>query len=85
MTAAIGLLVRWLLISLLGERVPFITLFPAVAFSAMFGGFGAGLATTLLGALAVHFFIMSPQNGFSLSNPVRHRADDFVSHDGRFY
>jgi PAS domain S-box-containing protein len=69
LAAAIGLLLRWLLISVLGERVPFITLFPAVAFAAMFGGFGAGLLTTLLGALAVNFFIMNPVNDFSLSKP----------------
>jgi PAS domain S-box-containing protein len=51
----------------LGNGVPFITLFPAVAFSAMFGGFGAGLVTTLLGALAVNFFIMPPVDAFALS------------------
>ena len=69
LAAAIGLLLRWFLSSLLDDRVPFITLFPAVALSAMLGGFGAGLLTTLLGALAVNFFIMSPQNTFSLSKP----------------
>jgi PAS domain S-box-containing protein len=69
LAAAIGLLLRWFLISLLGDRVPFITLFPAVVFAAMFGGFGAGLLTMLLGAFAVNFFIMSPQNAFALSKP----------------
>jgi PAS domain S-box-containing protein len=66
-SAASGVMLRSLLIPLVGETVPFITLFPAVAFSAMFGGFGAGLATTLLGALAVNFFIMAPQNAFAMS------------------
>ncbi|HEX9960517.1 MAG TPA: PAS domain-containing protein, partial [Pyrinomonadaceae bacterium] len=66
-SAAVGLALRSILTPLLGDKVPFITLFPAVAFSAMFGGFGAGLATTLLGALAVNFFIMLPQSGFALS------------------
>lgn len=69
LAAAIGVALRSLLIPLIGERVPFITLFPAVAVSAMFGGFGAGLATTLLGAFAVNFFIMYPENAFALSKP----------------
>ncbi|HEX8247829.1 MAG TPA: ATP-binding protein [Pyrinomonadaceae bacterium] len=67
--AAIGVLLRSFLMPAIGERVPFITLFPAVAFSAIFGGFGAGLVTTLLGALAINFFIMPPQNAFALSKP----------------
>jgi PAS domain S-box-containing protein len=66
-SAAVGVALRSLLMIPVGDKVPFITLFPAVAFSAMFGGFGAGLVTTLLGALAINFFIMTPRNAFALS------------------
>ena len=39
--------------SSLDRRVPFLVFFPAVTASAWLGGFGAGLASTLLGAGSV--------------------------------
>lgn len=40
----LGLLVRWLLDPLLGERVVFVTMFPSVAAAAWFGGASGGIA-----------------------------------------
>jgi PAS domain S-box len=59
---ALGLLLCFMVNPPLGSDVPFITLFPAVALSALFAGFRAGLLTTLLCALAAVFFIM-PSGG----------------------
>ncbi|MDQ3798504.1 MAG: ATP-binding protein [Acidobacteriota bacterium] len=68
-STAAALALRSALTPVIEEDVPFITMFPAIVFSAMFGGFGAGLATTLLGALTINFFIMFPQNALALSHP----------------
>ena len=56
LAAALGLLVRLLMTPEWGITLPFITLYPAIAFSAWFGGFGPGLLTTGLGAFAVAYF-----------------------------
>jgi PAS domain S-box-containing protein len=50
LAAAIGLLVRHLMTPEWRLTLPYITLFPAVAFSAWFGGFGPGMTTTCLTA-----------------------------------
>jgi PAS domain S-box-containing protein len=68
-STAAALALRSALTPVIEEDVPFITMFPAIVFSAMFGGFGAGLATTLLGALTINFFIMFPQNALAFSHP----------------
>ena len=68
-SVAAGVALRSVLAPVLGDSVQFITLFPAVAFSALYGGLGAGLAATLLGAAAINFFIMEPVNTFAVSKP----------------
>ncbi len=62
--AILGLLVRWALDPVLGDAVPFITLLPAVMLAVWFGGFGPGVACTLLGYGAVNFFLMEPRFAF---------------------
>jgi len=49
----VALFARYLMTPEWGVSLPFITLYPAIAFSAWFGGFGSGVLTTCLGALAV--------------------------------
>jgi PAS domain S-box-containing protein len=68
LAALIGVIPRLLLTPLVGADVPFITLFPAVAASALFGGLGPGLVTTFIGALAANFFILN-SFAFSFSEP----------------
>jgi signal transduction histidine kinase len=52
----LGLLVRYLMTPEWGAGLPFITLYPAIAFSAWFGGFGPGVLSTAIGAVAVEVF-----------------------------
>ena len=52
----VALFARYLMTPEWGVSLPFITLYPAIAFSAWFGGFGPGVLTTCLGALAVASF-----------------------------
>jgi signal transduction histidine kinase len=56
LVTALALFVRYLMTPEWGLSLPFITLYPAIAFSAWLGGFGPGVLTTTLGALAVAYF-----------------------------
>ena len=56
LATALALSFRYLMTPEWGVTLPFITLYPAIAFSAWFGGFGPGILTTGLGALAVAYF-----------------------------
>ncbi|HSP99333.1 MAG TPA: PAS domain S-box protein, partial [Candidatus Dormibacteraeota bacterium] len=47
---------------MLGTRFPFATLFAAVLVSAWFGGFGPGLAASLMGAEAATWFLLDPRH-----------------------
>lgn len=53
---AVAVGVQLLLQQLLGPRIPFMAYFPAVLFSAVWGGLGPGLMATLLSALSVFHF-----------------------------
>lgn len=48
----------------------FITLSLAAALSALYGGFTAGMFSTVLGMLVVNFFLIPPYGSFAFSNPV---------------
>ena len=63
--------VRITLAPLWGLHLPLITFFPAMIASAWFGGFGPGLATTLLSVLSAAYFFMEP----SFTVRVRGTAD----------
>ena len=56
LVTALALFFRYLMTPEWGISLPFIALYPAIAFSAWFGGFGPGVLTTCLGALAVAYF-----------------------------
>ena len=55
--AALALLIRFPLAPSLGAKVPYLTFFLATAASAVFGGFGPGVVTTVLGALFTVFWM----------------------------
>lgn len=64
--AATGLGARYILQPVLGSTVPYITFFPAVAVSAWHGGLGPGLCTTLVSAAAALYFIIPPEDSFTI-------------------
>lgn len=49
-----------------GSSTPFLTIFAAIMVAAWYGGFGPGLAVTLFGALAAHFFFLNSAHPFVL-------------------
>jgi signal transduction histidine kinase len=51
---------------LLHESLPYITLFPAVAFSALFCGVGPAALATVLGLLSVRFWFLTPTHSLSV-------------------
>ena len=65
-----AMLVRRVLWPVLGPSVPFLLLWPAVMFSAWFGGLVPGLLTTLLAALSEMYFVLDPPFSFRVSNPA---------------
>src|SRR6266496_2876053 len=65
---AICLLGRWLLDPFLGNFTPFITLYAAVAFSAIYAGFGPAILAAVLGLIAADYWFVSPRAAFPLSN-----------------
>ena len=65
--AVVGAVVlRLALDPFLGDGLPFITMFAAVAFVAWLCGRGPAIAATLLGGASVSFFIMPPRLSFSV-------------------
>jgi signal transduction histidine kinase len=51
---------------LLHESLPYITLFPTVAFSALFCGVGPAALATVLGLLSVRFWFLTPTHSLSV-------------------
>ncbi len=66
--AILALLVRFPLAPFLGSTAPYLTFFVATTASAVFGGFGPGLVTTLSGAFLALAFILPSASTFSLGN-----------------
>jgi len=62
----IALLIRSALSPLLGTSVPYLTLFPAVAFCAWYCGVGPSLAGVVVGVLAARYWFIPPVRSFSL-------------------
>jgi signal transduction histidine kinase len=65
-----AVLVRRALDPWLGTSVAFVTIFPAIAFSAVFLGTGPAVLSILLGLVGVNYFILPPNNAFSLTPPA---------------
>jgi PAS domain S-box-containing protein len=64
---AIGL--RLLLWPIVGDRVPFITLFAAVVFAAWFGGKLPGIVALIACTAGAAFFILEPRYSFAVQQP----------------
>jgi PAS domain S-box-containing protein len=48
-----------------GDKTPYITFYPGIGLAAYFGGFGPGLVSTLISAVAVVLFVTPPFGSFS--------------------
>ncbi len=57
---------RRLLDPALANSLPFITMFPAVAFAAWFGGKGPGFLATLVGAALAAYVLLEPRGSFAV-------------------
>lgn len=66
--AAAAILFRLALNPLWGTGLPFVTLLPAIVLSAWLGGFGPGLITTLVTAVAVEYFWIAPAGSWAVDN-----------------
>src|SRR5881296_4055244 len=66
---ALAILASLLLAPHWNPRHLLLPFYPAVMLSAWFGGFGPGLLTTLLSALAMDYFWLPPAPGFGIREP----------------
>ncbi len=66
---AVAVGVRLILLPIVDDRLPFITLYAAVIFAVWYGGKGPGILAVLLSAIAAPFFIFEPRFSFAISQP----------------
>jgi len=69
LSVALAIALRLSLDPLLGNGLPFITLFAAVAVSSWYGGRGTGFLSILLSILAADFFVLEPRSSFKVGQP----------------
>ena len=67
--AGVSIAARLALEPLWALDLPLITFYPAIVGSALLGGFGPGMTTTLLCAAAADYFWMPPVASFAISTP----------------
>jgi PAS domain S-box-containing protein len=67
--AGLSVAARLALEPLWALNLPLITFYPAIVASALLGGFGPGMTTTLLCAAAADYFWMPPARSFAVSEP----------------
>jgi PAS domain S-box-containing protein len=64
----LAVLLRWALDPLMGDSLPLVTLFGAVAAAAWLGGYRVAIPVTLVGYLACHYLFIPPRGHFNLSD-----------------
>ena len=62
-----AVLLRWLLDPIMGDALPLVTLFGAVAAAVWLGGYRLAILVTLLGYLACHYLFIAPRGHLDLS------------------
>src|SRR3954463_12906988 len=68
-TVVVAVGVRVLLDPWLGDRLPFLTLFAAIVFTARYCGTGATLLEIALGSIAAACVLMPPRFSFTIGSP----------------
>lgn len=60
-------LLRWLLDPLMGDALPLVTLFAAVAAAVWLGGYRVAIPVTIIGYVACHYLFILPRGSFDFS------------------
>src|SRR3984893_225867 len=68
LAAALALLARWVLSPVLGDALPYVTLFPAVVFASWVCGVGPSAMVVLLGIFGARYWFIAPQNSLRIPN-----------------
>jgi signal transduction histidine kinase len=71
LVTVIALLVRWLLNPFLGTYAPFVTLFPAIAFSAWYCGIAPSLLTLALALIGANYWFITSQQSLRSLTPAQ--------------
>ena len=66
----IAVLVRWLLDPVMGDTLPLVTLFGAVAAAVWLGGYRLAIPVTIIGYLACHYLFIPPRGELMLTRAV---------------
>lgn len=64
----LAVLLRWVLDPVMGDALPLVTLFGAVAASVWLGGYRVAIPVTLVGYLACHYLFIPPRGHFNFTN-----------------
>lgn len=76
---AVSIMIQWHFAELLGDRVLYMTFFPAILIAAYLGGFWPGFMATTLSALAVLFFLSNRFTRFELKASATRALSRFSS------
>src|SRR5215510_6592951 len=64
----LAVLLRWVLDPLMGDALPLVSLFGAVAAAVWLGGYRVAIPVTLVGYLACHYLFIEPRGHFNFSD-----------------
>jgi signal transduction histidine kinase len=68
LATVLALLSRWALAPVLGDSLPYVTLFPAVVCASCFCGLGPSALVVILGLFGARFWFIAPQHSLHLPN-----------------
>ncbi len=71
LAALAAVLARWAVGPLLGEYLPYITLFPAVAFSAWYCGIGPSILAAVLGLVGAQYWFVPPMHSLAVPSTAQ--------------
>jgi PAS domain S-box-containing protein len=65
---AVAVLLRWVLDPLMGDALPLVTVFGAVAAAVWLGGYRVAIPVALIGYAACHYLFIAPRHHFNVSD-----------------
>ena len=68
LAVAAAVLLRWIFDPLLGDALPLVTLFAAVAAAVWLGGYRVAIPVTLIGYLGCHYLFIEPRGEFEITD-----------------